>query len=108
MPPVKSEKGKAASLGDLIRPLSPATHPAGSAQPDVPLLCLSPCPPHAHLAQLLWVEGDDGHGVATAGGTNHELPPVSTFMEEDAGVQGGATDELLIALRGGEMAPLVP
>lgn len=54
------------------------------------------------------MEGDDGHGVATAGGTNHELPPVSTFMEEDAGVQGGATDELLIALRGGEMVPLVP
>lgn len=54
------------------------------------------------------MEGDDGHGVATAGGANHELPPVSSFMEEDAGVQGGATDELLIALSGGEMAPLVP
>lgn len=50
------------------------------------------------------MEGDDSHGVATAGGAYHELPPVSTFVEEDAGVQGGATDELLIALSGGETA----
>lgn len=64
-------------------------------------------PSSAHLAQLLGVEGDDSHGVATAGGTNHELSPVSTLMEEDAGVQGGVTDELLIALRAGEMSPLV-
>lgn len=65
-------------------------------------------PSRAHLAQLLGVQGDDGHGVATAGGANHELPPVSTFVEEDAGVQGRATDELLVALRGGERAPLGP
>ena len=66
-----------------------------------------PCPPHTHLTQLLGVEGDDSHGVAMAGGAYHELPPVSTFVEEDAGVQGGATDELLIALSGGEMALVV-
>lgn len=71
-------------------------------------MCLLPCPQGAHLAQLLGVEGDNGHGVATAGGTNHELSPVPTLMEEDAGVQGGLTDELLIALTGGEMAPLAP
>jgi len=50
------------------------------------------------------VEGDDSHGVATVGCAYHELPPVSTFVEEEAGVQGGATDELLIALSGEEMA----
>lgn len=65
------------------------------------------CAPCTHLAQLLGVEGDDSHGVTTAGGAYHELPPVPTFMKEDAGVQGGVTDELLIALSRREMALVV-
>lgn len=70
------------------------------------MLVLGASPPHTHLAQLLGVEGDNSHGVAVAGGAYHELSPVSTFVEENAGVQGGATDELLIALRGGEKEPI--
>lgn len=50
------------------------------------------------------MESHNSHGVTSAGGAYHKLPPVSTFMEKDAGVQGGVTDELLVALSGGEMA----
>lgn len=59
-------------------------------------------PSPTHPAQLLGVEGDDGHGVAVLGGAHHQLPPVPTFMEQDAGAQRGVADELLIALHGAQ------
>lgn len=53
------------------------------------------------------MEGDDSHGVTVAGGAHHELPPVATFVEEEAGVQGGAADEVLVALSRRERALVV-